>query len=93
MTDRNASLENEINKMNEVIDTLQEKGTQIASEKASDLQNAVEQLQKKRRKVEWELRRLRNAGQAASEELKKGVSLAWFDLKNSFDRVVDRFAA
>lgn len=73
------------------IDLLKANAEQAEAAQKVKLYEKIESLRTKQQHLHEKLAELRSASEGAWEEVKAGVELSWQDLKDSFERAVDKF--
>lgn len=89
---REEKMEAELEQVQADIDKLEAKAKAARASSAISMQEEVDSLKEKKAEAESALKRIRNAGSEATEDLKTGAKNAWRSLEASLDRARKRFA-
>ena len=84
-------MEAQLDEWNARIDMLKAKAAKAEADSKIELQDNIDELQKKRQEAEDKLQELRNSSSDAWEDLKDGVEKAWSDFGAAVKSATSRF--
>ena len=82
---------NQLDALNNKMDKLEAKADRLSGDAKAEIRQELDDLRASRAKVEEKLHELRSAGDAAWDDVKIGLEMAWKSLSESVDSATHRF--
>ena len=82
---------NQLDALNNKLDKLEAKADKASGDAKMDIRRELDELQASRKRVEAKIHELRSAGDAAWDDVKIGLEMAWESLSNSVESASQRF--
>ncbi|MCR9262438.1 MAG: hypothetical protein NXH95_22215 [Pseudomonadaceae bacterium] len=82
---------NQLDALNNKLDKLEAKAERASGELKNEIHQELNDLRASRTQVEGKLHELRSAGDAAWDDVKIGLEMAWKSLSESVDSAAQRF--
>ena len=80
-----------IDEWNADIDKLKAKANQVEADSRIEYQQQIDVLMKKRREIEQKVSQISRSGEAAWDDLKSGIDLAWEAMNEAVRSATSRF--